>query len=70
MFACCPLQEQASDLSSLMDVYIVVQVIDDTAKFNLLLKLKRGQKEEKFKVEVHKNNEGSFHLNQMEADHS
>jgi len=41
--------------SSLMDVWIVVQVINDTAKFNLLLKLKRGQKEEKFKVEVHKN---------------
>lgn len=47
-----------------------MQVIDDTAKFNLLLKVKRGQKEEKFKVEVHKNNEGNFHLNQMEADNS
>ncbi|PNX92033.1 cysteine proteinase inhibitor 12-like protein, partial [Trifolium pratense] len=46
------------------------EVIDDFAKFNLLLKVKRGEKEEKFKVEVHKNNEGSFHLNQMEADHS
>lgn len=46
------------------------EVIDDVAKFNILLKLKRGEKEEKFKVEVHKNNEGSFHLNQMEQDHS
>ncbi|AET02489.1 putative Cystatin domain-containing protein [Medicago truncatula] len=46
------------------------EVIDDTAKFNLLLKVKRGQKEEKFKVEVHKNSEGNFHLNQMEADNS
>ncbi|CAJ2657278.1 unnamed protein product [Trifolium pratense] len=46
------------------------EVIDDFAKFNLLLKVNRGEKEEKFKVEVHKNNEGSFHLNQMEADHS
>lgn len=46
------------------------EVIDDVANFNLLLKLKRGAKEEKFKVEVHKNNEGTFHLNQMEADHS
>jgi hypothetical protein len=47
-----------------------VQVNDDVAKFNLLLKVKRGEKEEKFKVEVHKDNEGSFRLNQMEADHS
>ncbi|KAK7256937.1 hypothetical protein RIF29_30549 [Crotalaria pallida] len=46
------------------------EVIDDFAKFNLLLKVKRGDKEEKFKVEVHKNNEGAFHLNQMEQDHS
>jgi hypothetical protein len=58
------------DLSSLMDILIVVQVNDDVAKFNLLLKVKRGEKEEKFKVEVHKNNEGSFRLNQMEVDHS
>lgn len=47
-----------------------MQVIDDFAKFNLLLKVKRGEKEEKFKVEVHKNNEGALHLNQMEQDHS
>lgn len=47
-----------------------MQVIDDVAKFNLLLKVKRGEKEEKFKVELHKNNEGRFHLNQMEQDHS
>jgi hypothetical protein len=46
------------------------EVNDDVAKFNLLLKVKRGEKEEKFKVEVHKNNEGSFRLNQMEVDHS
>lgn len=47
-----------------------MQVIDDVAKFDLLLKLKRGEKQEKFKVQVHKNNEGSFHLNHVEADHS
>lgn len=46
------------------------QVIEDAAKFDLLLKLKRGSKEEKFKVEVHKNNEGNFLLNQMVQDHS
>lgn len=45
-------------------------MIEEHAKFNMLLKLKRGDKEEKFKVEVHKNNEGTFKLNQMEADHS
>ena len=43
------------------------QVIDDFAKFDMLLKVKRGTKEEKYKVEVHKNNEGTFNLNQMEA---
>lgn len=36
----------------------------------MLLKLKRGSKEEKFKVEVHKNVEGTFHLNQMRQEHS
>ncbi|OIW08132.1 hypothetical protein TanjilG_06675 [Lupinus angustifolius] len=46
------------------------EVIDDSAKFNLLLKVKRGDKEEKFKVEVHKNNEGGFNLNHLEQDHS
>lgn len=45
-------------------------MIDDIAKIEMLLKLKRGDKEEKFKVEVHKNNEGNLHLNQVEPDHS
>ena len=45
-------------------------MIEDHAKFNMLLKLKRGDKEEKYNVEVHKNNEGAYNLNQMEADHS
>lgn len=51
-------------------LYKRTQVIDDLAKFDILLKVKRGTKEEKYKVEVHKNNEGTFHLNQMEADSS
>ncbi|KAF7824778.1 cysteine proteinase inhibitor 6 [Senna tora] len=46
------------------------EVIDDSAKFDLLLKVKRGEREEKFKVEVHKTDQGSFHLNRMELDHS
>lgn len=51
-------------------VHAKAEVIEDHAKFNMLLKLKRGDKEEKYNVEVHKNNEGAYNLNQMEADHS
>ena len=42
----------------------MVQVIEDSAKFNLLLKL-RGIKEENIKVEVIKNIEGKFYVNLM-----
>ncbi|CAN8259615.1 unnamed protein product [Cochlearia groenlandica] len=45
------------------------EVTGEAAKYNLLLKLKRGDKEEKFKVEVHKNHEGVLHLNHMEQHH-
>lgn len=41
--------------------------MEDTAKFNLHLKVKRGNKEEIFNVEVHKNNEGNYNLNQMNS---
>ncbi|KAG7948596.1 hypothetical protein I3843_13G015300 [Carya illinoinensis] len=51
-------------------IHAKAEVIEDFAKFDLLLNLKRGNKEEKFKVEVHKNNEGGFHLNQMEPHES
>lgn len=44
---------------------VLNQVIEDYAKFNLLLKLRRGIKEENFKVEVIKNMEGKFHVNLM-----
>ncbi|KAK1317881.1 Cysteine proteinase inhibitor 12 [Acorus calamus] len=46
------------------------EMLEGLAKFDLLLKLKRGSKEEKFKVEVHKNVEGIFHLNYMQQEHS
>jgi hypothetical protein len=36
----------------------------------LLLKLRRGIKEEKFRVEVNMNIEGKFFLGQFEQDHS
>lgn len=45
-------------------------MIDDFAKIEMLLKVKRGDKEEKLKAEVHKNNEGNFHLNHIEPVHS
>ncbi|KAM1018377.1 hypothetical protein FF1_039871 [Malus domestica] len=51
-------------------VHAKAEVIEEHAKFNMLLKVKRGSKEEKFKAEVHKNMEGAFSLNHMEADHS
>lgn len=40
-------------------------MIDETAKFDMLLKVKRGNKVEEFKVEVDKNLEGNFLLRQM-----
>lgn len=48
---------------------MIQQVVETSAKFDMLLKVKRGDKEEKFKVEVHRNNEGAFHLNKMDAHH-
>ncbi|RID63885.1 hypothetical protein BRARA_E02850 [Brassica rapa] len=50
-------------------VHANAEVTGEAAKFNMLLKLKRGDKEEKFKVEVHKNHEGVLHLNHMEQHH-
>lgn len=45
-------------------------VNESHAKYDMHLKVKRGGKEEKLKVEVHKNAEGTFNLNQMVPDHS
>ncbi|KAF9688813.1 hypothetical protein SADUNF_Sadunf01G0027100 [Salix dunnii] len=45
---------------------LMLSVEDDSAKFDLLLKVKRGSAEEKLKVVVHKNSEGTYHLNRME----
>nr|CAB3476848.1 unnamed protein product [Digitaria exilis] len=45
-------------------------VVEDFAKFDILMKLKRGSKEEKIKAEVHKNLEGAFVLNHHQpAEH-
>jgi len=50
--------------------WVLNVVIEDYAKFDLLLKLKRGIKEEKYRVEVNMNIEGKFYLSQFEQDHS
>lgn len=47
-----------------------MQVIEDSTKFSMLLKVLRGSKEEKFKVIVTKDTEGKFYVNQMEQGHS
>ena len=65
-----PTRDNVSSALDLLKFTMQMQVIDDFAKFDLVLKVKRGNKEEKYKVEVHKNNEGNFHLNQMEQDSS
>ncbi|KAL9239907.1 hypothetical protein vseg_014180 [Gypsophila vaccaria] len=46
-------------------VHAKAEVADDSAKFNLHLKVKRGNKDEEFNVEVHKSSEGDYKLNQM-----
>ncbi|CAI9103509.1 OLC1v1002005C1 [Oldenlandia corymbosa var. corymbosa] len=52
-------------------VHAQAELTEESAKFDMLLKLKRGEKEEKLKVEVHKNNnDGAFRLNKMEPDRS
>ncbi|XVF00162.1 hypothetical protein REPUB_Repub03eG0261400 [Reevesia pubescens] len=51
-------------------VHANAEVVEDFAKLNMLLKVKRGDKEEKYKVEVHHKSEGTYHLNHMEPDHS
>ncbi|PIN23494.1 hypothetical protein CDL12_03778 [Handroanthus impetiginosus] len=51
-------------------VHANAEVVETSAKFDMLLKVKRGGKEEKFKVEVHRNGEGGFQLNKMEVDRS
>ncbi|KAL2895796.1 Cysteine proteinase inhibitor 12 [Bienertia sinuspersici] len=42
------------------------EVVEDFVKYNLLLKLRRGNKEEKLKVKVHRAANGNFVLNLIE----
>lgn len=49
-------------------VHANAEVGETTSKLDMLLKVKRGDKEERYKVEVHRKSEGGFHLNKMELD--
>ncbi|CAL9749712.1 unnamed protein product [Musa acuminata subsp. burmannicoides] len=67
------IQQRSNSLApyELLEVLLArAEVVEDIAKFDMLIKVKRGSKEEKLKVEVHKNPEGTFHLNQMQQEHS
>lgn len=48
----------------------VYQSVEGSAKYDILLKVKRSGKEEKFKANVHKDTDGMFHVNNMVQDHS
>ncbi|XP_052175641.1 cysteine proteinase inhibitor 12-like isoform X1 [Diospyros lotus] len=55
----------------LLDILLAeAEVIEDSTKFSMLLKVLRESKEEKFKVIVTKYIEGKFYVNQMEQGHS
>ncbi|KAJ8493839.1 hypothetical protein OPV22_015560 [Ensete ventricosum] len=67
------IQQRSNSLApyELLEVLLArAEVVEDIAKFDMLIKVKRGSNEEKLKVEVHKNLEGTFHLNQMQTEHS
>ncbi|XP_065854082.1 cysteine proteinase inhibitor 7-like [Euphorbia lathyris] len=60
------IQQKSNSLSPYKLVKILLakaKVIENQAKFELLLKLKRGTKEEELGVEVTKDKEGKFYLN-------
>ncbi|XP_076922956.1 cysteine proteinase inhibitor 12-like [Bidens hawaiensis] len=51
-------------------IHAKTETAEGLAKYDILLKVKRNDKEEKFKADVHKDNEGVFHVNHMVQDHS
>ncbi|KAB1222999.1 Cysteine proteinase inhibitor 12 [Morella rubra] len=67
------IQQKSNSLSpyELLEVLLAkAKVIEEYAKFSLLLKLRSGIEEEKFRVEVNKNTHGKFYLSQFEQDNS
>ncbi|KAL8192244.1 hypothetical protein R6Q57_027911 [Mikania cordata] len=51
-------------------VHAKADTAEGFAKYDILVKLKRNDKEEKFKGNVHKDNEGVFHVKEIVQDHS
>ncbi|KAJ0797284.1 putative Cystatin domain-containing protein [Helianthus annuus] len=49
-------------------VHAKAETAEGLVKYDILLKLKRNDKEEKFKANVHRDNEGAFHVNHMVQD--
>jgi len=67
------IQQRSNSLApyELLEILLAkVKAIENYTKFDMLLKVKRGTKEEKFKVIVNKSIEGKFFVNQMVEDHS
>ncbi|XP_071715726.1 cysteine proteinase inhibitor 12-like [Rutidosis leptorrhynchoides] len=51
-------------------VHAKAETAEGPAKYDLVLKVKRNDKEEKFKANVHKDNDEKFHVNELVQDHS
>jgi len=67
------IQQRSNSLSpyELLEILLAkVKAIENYTKFDMLLKVKRGAKEEKFKVIVNKSIAGKFYVNQMIEDRS
>ncbi|KAF3790087.1 Cysteine proteinase inhibitor 12 [Nymphaea thermarum] len=66
------IQQRSNSLApyELLEIlHVKAEIIEELAKLDMLLKMKRGNKEENFRVEVHKNVEGSYFLNHMQQEH-
>ncbi|KAG5552703.1 hypothetical protein RHGRI_010711 [Rhododendron griersonianum] len=65
------IQQMSNSLSpyELLEI-LLAKAIENYTKFDMLLKVKWGTKEVKFKVIVNKSIEGKFFVNQMVEDHS
>ncbi|PWA62631.1 cystatin B [Artemisia annua] len=51
-------------------VHAKAETVEGSAKYDILVNLKRNDKEEKYKANLHKDNDGKFHVNNMVQDHS
>ncbi|KAJ9565697.1 hypothetical protein OSB04_001663 [Centaurea solstitialis] len=51
-------------------IHAKTESVEGSAKYDILLKVTRSSKEEKFKANVHKDKDGNFHVNNMVQDHS